>query len=363
MNHSRPDMAYLAAALEVSASTVSRALSGKPGVSDRTRRRVAELAHELGYTVSSSASRLARGRTNTVGLIVTAPDQWYQSAVIARASAIAHASGHDVALFNISAQDARSTLLGGPHLAGKVDGALVVSTSLLPEEEDALIAAGIPVIGVGTVLDRFSFVTVDNEAEIATGVRYLLELQHPRIGLIQGAAPANGVNYVAQERGNGFQRAMGEHFDPALVIRAAGDDAESGASALAALLARGDAPTAVIAESDLLAAGAIQGARRMGLSVPDDLSVIVFDDSPIAELLELTTIRQDPATQAAHATRLLLKALSGVDAPLNFTFQPCSLIVRRTAQVAGGGPSWQAHLPSLRVPEGAPVDERTTSSG
>ncbi|AZH79325.1 LacI family transcriptional regulator [Microbacterium sp. Y-01] len=333
----RPDMAQLAEMLGVSVSTVSRALSGKPGVSDRTRRRVTQLAREVGYTVSPSASRLAKGRTNTVALIVTAPEQWYQSAAIARASAILHASGHDIALFNISAEDVRSRLLSGPGLAGRADGALVVSTSLLPHEEKALSESDIPAIGVGTVLDRFSFVTVDNEAEIATGVRYLLELQHTRIGLIQGSTPANGVNYVAQERGNGFHRAMGEHFDPALVIRAAGDDAESGASALAALLARPDSPTAVIAESDLLAAGAIQAARRMGLSVPDDLSVIGFDDSPIAELLELTTIRQDPATQAEHATRLLLETLSGPASPHDFTFQPCSLIVRHTAHVVSHG--------------------------
>lgn len=326
------DMMKIAQSVGVSQSTVSRALADKPGVSARTRSRVLTAARELGYSRSAAASRLATGTTDTVALVVNHPERWYQSAVIAHAASLLQGAGLDVLVYNISNPRQRDAVLGGQHLGGRADGILIVSASLTVVEEEALATSRLPTVGIGTVLDRFAFVTVDNESEIAAGVQYLLGLNHQRIGLIQGTTEGSRPDYVTQERGHGFRRAMGDRFDDDLVVRVLGDDAEAGGSGLAALLSRRQPPTAVVAETDTLAAGVLQAARRSGIRIPSNLSVLGFDDNPIADLLDLTTLRQYPQAQAERATQMLLDDLHAGAITKDFILLPTTLIVRGTTQ-------------------------------
>lgn len=332
MSSSRVDMVTLARQLGLSQSTVSRALADKPGVSARTRRRVVAAARDAGYARSAAARRLVSGRTDSVALLVNHPDQWYQSAVIAQATAMLQAAQLDPIVYNMSDPRQRAAVIQGGELSGKVDGILVVSLSLTSDEEDQLAALAVPTVGVGTVLDRFTFVTVDNEFDIAAGVRHLLALNHRRIGLIQGTTDGNRPNYVTQERGHGFRRAMGPHFSEEYVVRVLGNNAEGGGSGLAMLLARDEPPTAIVAETDNLAAGALQAAQRMGISVPAQLSLLGFDDSPIAALLDLTTLRQDPRIHADQATGTLLGYMRDKASEKTFALLPTTLVVRGTTQ-------------------------------
>lgn len=323
-------IADVAREANVSIASVSRALRGQPGVSERTRTRVREVADRLGYVISAAASSLVTGRTNTVGVAVPFIDRWFFGKIISGAEPVFRSRGRDLLLYNIGDTAARERFFTRPPLE-RVDAMLVLCLPLTEREIAALRALDVPVGLIGATVEPFFDVRIDDVAGAAAAVQHLINLGHRRIGLISGLSD-DPMRFTAQhDRRTGYRTTLRKAGLPdEAYLEAHGDfTMEGGATAMGQLLTRPDPPTAVFAESDEMAFGALRTIRRAGLRVPDDISIIGFDDHDAAELVDLTTIAQPVREQGERIAELLLDVLDGQDAarPRELTL-PTRLVVR-----------------------------------
>ncbi|WP_322768007.1 LacI family DNA-binding transcriptional regulator [Frankia sp. Cr1] len=308
----------VAALAGVSTATVSRALRGLPNVAESTRIRVVAAAAQLLYVASPQASRLASGRTGTVGVVVPYVTRWFFAQIISGAEAVLRAGGLDLLLYNLGDDAGRARFFDAVPLRKRVDAVLVLCLPLTPMEIEVLQALNVPVVVVGAAVPGFAGVRIDDVAGATVAVRHLINLGHRRIGLISGGATGEGsddrepMRFTAPtDRRRGYRHALrsaGIPLDSRL--EAAGHfTVRGGEQAMAELLSAQAPPTAVFAESDEMAMGALRTLRRAGLRVPDDLSVVGFDGHEMAELFDLTTIVQPVVRQGEIAAQLLLSLL------------------------------------------------------
>ncbi|WP_330289242.1 LacI family DNA-binding transcriptional regulator [Streptomyces sp. NBC_00576] len=322
----------VARAAGVSASTVSRALRGRAGVSEEVRDRIVEVAAGLGYTASRSASSLASGRTFTIGVVVPYVGRWFFGTVLDAAEHVFSAAGYDVLLYNLGSPEIRKRFFTRLPVRKRVDAVLSL---LIPDEEEtaALLSLGVPLATtVGGARPGFTVVGIDDRAGTEMAVRHLVNLGHRRIGMIAGASePLHWTTPIERRQGYlGVLAEAGITHDPAL--EADGEYTVAGGErAMTQLLAAARPPTAVFAQSDEMAMGALRALRRHRLKVPDDVSVVGFDDHELAEVVGLTTVAQPVAGQGAEAARLLLSQLDepGAELPEQVRM-PIRLVLRET---------------------------------
>lgn len=315
----------------VSTATVSRALRGVDGVNPRTRERVLAAAHHLGYVSSPAASRLAGGRTATVAVVVPFITRWFFGEVISGAEEVLRGRGMDLLLYNLGHVEGRERYFSGEALRQRADAVLVLCLPLSDAELDALGGARMPVALVGADIEGRPSVRIDDAAGARTAVQHLVNLGHERIALISGT-PGDSMGFTAQlDRRRGYRQTLqsaGLEADPSLDVP--GDfTVEGGEMAMARLLSHPRPPTAVFAESDEMAFGALRTLQRAGLSAPRDISLIGFDDHQLADLMNLTTIAQPVREQGAKAAEMLLDVLDGHSSEHQVTL-PTRLIVRGT---------------------------------
>jgi LacI family transcriptional regulator len=338
MAQRRTNIKELARLSGVSVGTVSRALNGYADVSPETRERVMRLARELDYTPTAAARTLVMERSHVVGIFLETgeghPDVQHPffHDVLAGLKAKLGAAGFDLLLF-ASEQPGNGY---GPHSYLKrarhhgVDGTALMGVDIRDPEVERLLRSDIPCVGVDMLLsgDGNGCVMSDNVEGAALAVRHLAERDHTRIATITGridTAPAG-------DRLRGYRDEIQRQ---GLVLRdeyvAYGDFyVESGAEAMARLLALPEPPTAVFAASDLMAVGALGTVTRAGLRVPDDIAIVGFDDILLAGLTQppLTTLRQDKQGLGAAAGDALLALVEeDGDAPAAITL-PVELVVR-----------------------------------
>jgi len=298
----------------VSVSTVSRALRGVPGIAEATRKRVQEAADALGYAASPSASRLATGRTRTVTVVVPLLSKWFFAEVIAAAGRVLSREGYDVLLTELSTPELRGDFFASPRLHGRSDGALVVALQLTPEELGALEAQGQAVALVGSERAGTSSVRVADRDGGRAATRHLLNLGHERIAFLGiEEAPGSTLGGVPPaERLRGYREALTEAglaTDPELQLNVE-NSVDAGAAGMAALLDSAQPPTALVAASDELAFGVLATLRGAGLRVPDDFSVVGYDNHELARAVGLTTMDHSVADQGRLAAHALLAVLS-----------------------------------------------------
>jgi LacI family transcriptional regulator, repressor for deo operon, udp, cdd, tsx, nupC, and nupG len=316
----------------VSVATVSRALRGLPNVAPSTRKRVLAAAEELDYVADPNASRLAAGTTRSIGIVVPIFTQWYFTQCVAGAEAILAAHGYDVLLYNIAGPQARQRFFDTVPFRKRVDGIIVIDLPLGEAQIEGLASAEIPVVTVGLRTERFPSVTIDNVAAAMTATRHLTNLGHTEIGLIANL-PDDPLQFTAPvERRAGYRHVLEEReYSVRPELEVPGNFSMwGGAEAMAALLAVEFPPTAVFAQSDEMAIGALKTIRDAGLRVPQDLSVIGFDDHDMAEYVGLSTIGQPVVEQGEVAASLLLEHLRGETGSLDRVVLPTKLIVRGT---------------------------------
>jgi len=299
----------------VSIATVSRALRGLPDVAPTTRDRVLEAAAELDYVASPFAARLASGRTATVGVVVPFVNRWFFAEVIDGVEAALRKSGFDLLLYNLGDEDGRTRFFDVMPIRKRVDAVLIASLVLDDAEFDALGALSCPVGLLGLERPGFLSTRIDDVAGARTAVRHLLDLGHRRIGLIGGDTDDPMRFTPPLRRRDGYRDALREagiEPDPDLEVLGY-FTIDGGGEAASRLLAIPDRPTALFAESDEMAYGAMRTARRAGLRVPEDVAIIGFDDHVTAELMNLSTIRQPVAEQAVDITTRLLSIIAAPD--------------------------------------------------
>jgi DNA-binding LacI/PurR family transcriptional regulator len=320
----------------VSIATVSRALRGLPDVANATRDRVLAAAADLNYVASPFAARLASGRTTTVGLVVPFVNRWFFAEVIATVEAELRLAGFDLLLYNLGDAEGRERFFNVMPVRKRVDGLIVASLVLEEDEYDKLAALDRPVGLLGMPRDGFVSSRIDDDHGARLAIEHLIALGHQRIGLIGGDSD-DPMRYTPPlHRRDGYRAAMrdaGLDLDPELETLGY-FTVDGGAAAAEQLLTLRKPPTAIFAESDEMAYGALRTIRRRGLSVPQDVAVIGFDDQPMAELLDLSTIRQPVAEQARDVTLRLLGAINGAaEADLGDAVLPTQLVVRGSTDI------------------------------
>jgi DNA-binding LacI/PurR family transcriptional regulator len=296
----------------VSIATVSRALRGLPDVASTTRNRVLEAAAELDYVASPFAARLASGRTATVGVVVPFVNRWFFAEVIDTVETSLRKSGFDLLLYNLGDESGRARFFDVMPMRKRVDAVLVVSLVLSDEEITALESLGCPVGLLGFARDGFLSTRIDDVASARAAVAHLTGLGHRRIGLIGGDTDDPMRFTPPLHRADGYREALvdvGVEPDPSLEVLGYFTTA-GGEQACRTLMENADPPSAIFAESDEMAYGAMRALRRLGKRVPQDVAIIGFDDHPTAELMDLSTIRQPVAEQALDVGSRLLAVIS-----------------------------------------------------
>jgi LacI family transcriptional regulator len=307
-----PTMADVAKHAGVGIGTVSRVLSGSVHVSDSTRTKVHEATEALGYQrTRKSAGERGKGGS-LVAVLVPFFDE--QSAFQRLRGIVARLAPHgcSVILHNVeSPAQARAKLLELPQ-SPVLDGLIVVSLPLVGDEGDRLISGRFPTVLIDSSHPGLSSVGIDDRAGGAMSTRHLISLGHRRIAFVS-EPPHNAFGFVAgARREEGYRAVMSEAGlnVPAALVRY-GAFLHSAARQMATeLLSLPDRPTAIVAASDVQAIGCVEAATRLGISVPDELSVIGYDDIDIAALMGLSTVRQPLVYSGERGADLLLEALS-----------------------------------------------------
>jgi len=297
----------------VSAATVSRALSGNGSVSAETRARVESAAHELHYVVSSNASSLASGRMRNVGVVVPHLNRWFFSSVVEGAERALLRNGYDLTLYNLSGGgDERRSVFDHFLRRRRVDAVIAVALELTTAEISGLLALDKPLVGVGGPLAGVPSLEIDEIAIARLATEHLLMLGHTAILHIGGSSEEDTDFHIGSHRRSGFLQAMTAAGLPVAaesMICADFTMADGYAHAKQALGHPHNRPTAIFAASDEMAIGATLAARDLGLSVPQDVSIVGIDDHELAEFFQLTTVAQFPERQGELAAEILIAQL------------------------------------------------------
>jgi DNA-binding LacI/PurR family transcriptional regulator len=314
----RKTIGDIAKAAGVSKGAVSYALNGRPGVSDVTRRRILAIAQELGWHPSSAARALSGGRTGTLGLIVARPartlgiESYFMQLISGIEAAL---SSRDVDLLLQVADDRQREMAAYRQwwAQRRVDGVIVVDlrrddprVSLLEQLRMPCVVIGGPE-GLGTLPGVWS----DDTGAITAVVEYLAALGHRRIARVAGPPDL----YRTALRDRGVAAAAGRLRLEVFTVYA-DRTGEDGARATRGLLSRRPTPTALIYDNDVMAVAGVSVAHEMGVSVPNDVSVVAWDDSPLCRLVhpQLSAVNRDIAAYGAHAAERLLEIVDGTPA-------------------------------------------------
>lgn len=318
---------------QVSTATVSRVLNGSGPVAEATRQRVRQAVIDLAYEPNAVARSLVSSSTHTIGILLPDISNPFFPELVKGVQLLADDRRYTLLLLNTEASAIREASALSTLRGKRVDGVVMVGLTTRPEQIKEVLGTEIPVV----VLDRamrpgsFTVVRLDHARGAAMAMTHLVDLGHRRIAHIAGP---RGLE-LSRQRSAAYRSALrrvGQPADPRLLLR--GDFSELGGSvAVEQLLDAGVDFTAVFAANDLSAIGAIRALRTHGLRVPDDVSVIGFDDIQLAGYVTpaLTTIRQPTYAMGRRAAELLIDAVQGTGSltPRTVLFEP-ELVVRES---------------------------------
>lgn len=320
----------VADAAGVSVATVSKVINARYGVAAGTTTRVQSVIDELGYESSLVARSMRSNRTHVIGILVAEFEPF--SAEILKGAAAALADTDYELLAYTGARHSGGTGWERRYLARLsgtlIDGALIVTPTVVDFN------AEIPVVAIDPHEGPINLPTVDSD-NLAGGLlatRHLLELGHRRIGFLSGRPDL--VSSALRE--SGYRQALADAgiVVDDLLIRTGDYSAEAARESAVQLLSQENRPTAVFAANDLSAIAAIEVAQEMGLRVPEDLSVVGFDDIPEAGAMTppLTTVRQPIQQMGAAGIALLVQLMDGKELDSRHVRLETSLVKRGSAQ-------------------------------
>lgn len=311
----RPTITDVARRAGVSKGAVSFALNDRPGVSAETRERILMAVTELGWRPNLRARALTTKRAFAVGLVVARParllaaDPFFPAFIAGVESVLAE---QGLALVLQVVPDATAETAGYRRLAadGRVDGVLLTDVHINDRRIRLLQELGLKAVSLGRPLEDCPFPAVmeDDGAGIRAAVDHLVRLGHTAIAHVGG--PDRFIH--GRARFEAWQLALAAHGLPSAPYRRADFSAGQGARATTALLGLRQPPTAILYANDLMAIAGMNAARRLGLRVPDDISIVGFDDTVLAAYVtpSLTTIHVDAVAWGRLATTTLLRLVS-----------------------------------------------------
>jgi len=323
----------VAAHAGVSYQTVWRVINAKKEVKPETRVRIQAAVEELGYHPDAIARSMAVGRTCTLGCIAPNLTDYTFACLIEGAKS--EAQKHDYFLIAMSAERENEVgALCDDMLSRRVDGLMAINPHADERYRyfEKLISKSVAIVYSGDHPRNkgVSSVQVDDESGGYQATRHLIELGHKQIAMVTGPRNEDCV----QDRITGYQRALEEANlgTPSKIILTGDWSASSGYQAVKQLLESGISFSALFAQNDRMAVGAIQAARDHGLQVPNDMAVVGFDDMPLASYFDppLTTIHQDIFEIGRQTASLLINRVENPESPTQHVIIPCELIVRRS---------------------------------
>ncbi|MFO7171080.1 MAG: LacI family DNA-binding transcriptional regulator [Chloroflexota bacterium] len=300
----------------VSAMTVSRVLNNSVRVAPETRKRVEQAIEELGYLPNALASGLLKGRTSTIGLIVSDISNPFFTMVVRGVEDTAQRNSYTVFIGNSDESVEKERQYVTALLGKRIDGLLIAPASDASRETLEMVRRrGCPFVLVDRDVAGITADSVigDNVGGAYTLTRHLLELGHTRIALVNGQPSVR----TARDRRRGYEKALLEYGlepDPALIVetgyhRAGGQQAAHHLLSLPAAVR----PTAIFACNNFLAVGVVEALRAAQLSIPEDMALVSFDDIELASALHpfLTVMAQPVRSFGTIAAQLLFERLTG----------------------------------------------------
>jgi DNA-binding LacI/PurR family transcriptional regulator len=321
-------MADVASRAGVSVMTVSRVLNDFPGVADDTRRRVEKAIADLGYQANTAARVLAGGRSRTLGVVAVETEQFGPAHMLFGIEAAARQAGHllSFATLDGSGGDMAATLdrLRAAHIEGVIVVApmrgVLSAVGRVRDLPPLVVVGGDPAVGPPTV-------TIDQSDGARRATEHLLELGHATVHHVRG--PRNWFDAAGRVRGwtDALRAAGAQRFEPLN-----GDWGAASGYVAGRRLAEDPRVTAVFAANDQMALGVLRALHDAGRRVPDDVSVVGFDDTPESPYFvpALTTIRQDFAEVGRRSVELLRSHLDG-NAHARHSVVPAELVVRESS--------------------------------
>lgn len=324
----RPSIYDVAERAGVSHMTVSRVLNGHPNIRESTRERVLQVIDEMNYTRSSIARALAQGRAMRIGVLVDSPTQWGPNSTLRALEAAAREEGYAISAFSIS-DDEQSQIHAGvvELLTQGVDALCVIAPRASSLDMLRQQSTGLPTLVIKAEPEaEMHTAALDQRAGAMAAVMHLIELGHRSIAHLSG--PLDW--YDARAREQGWRDALADAGLP-IASPVVGDWTSDYGYTFGKSydFAR---TTAVFAANDQMALGLVHGLAERGLRVPDDVSVVGFDDLPDARhfLPPLTTVRQDFAALGTLALQILIAAIAGEEVDGHDIIEP-RLVVRRSS--------------------------------
>ncbi len=335
----RPTLRDVALACGVAPSTVSNALADKDIVKPETRQLIRKVALDLGYRVSPLASGLRTGKTWSIAMIVSDITNPFHGEVVRGAEETLTALDYHLYVANTDGNKKRQSQYVQHFIDRQVDGLILMSYASNDQDMKALIAARVPTV---LLLRRHSSVELDfsgieNQQSTFSALDFLWSLGHRRIGFIGGPISSSG----AKERQYAYRDYMTEHLgkcDTSL-IDTGEYSIDSGQKSAQRLLGRTPRPTALLVAEDMTAYGALVATTQMGLKVPDDVSIVGWDDLFVSGLpqINLTTMRVPKRQLGINAAKLLLRRMEAPSADIETSLVRPELIVRGTTSAVSAG--------------------------
>ncbi|MFD8236212.1 LacI family DNA-binding transcriptional regulator [Streptomyces sp. NPDC059696] len=333
----RATIGDVAARAGVGVGTVSRVLNNSRNVSEDTRERVLRVIRDLDYRPNRRARALSTGRTQSIAVIAPFATE---PSVVERLRGISHVlqgSDHDLTLLDVATPDQRDQRYRAAAGGDRFDGLLAISLAPTDDDVEQLARAGLPTVLLDCEHPDLPRVVIDDVRGGMLATRHLLQLGHRRIAFMGEVADGRFRFHASARRREGCELAL-QAYGLALeepYVRV-GPHGRAVAHRLTdELLALPVPPSAIVTSSDTQALGVIEAANSAGVRVPQELSVVGFDDLDVAAYVGLTTVRQPLRTSGGIAARLLLEHIGR---PLGGSIEKMlelELVPRRTTAAAG----------------------------
>ena len=323
----------------VSVTTVSRALNGYSDVSEKTRKKIKRIAEELSYSPNTVARSLVTNKTKTIGLLVSelSREGMKDNTVLNVLTGINEYCGevgYDIILLNTSSAKQKEKTYAQLCRERRVDGVIVQGIKKEDPYLIEVVESNIPCVLVDIPIESTTvgYVTTDNEEGSVKAVQHLVNLGHRHIAMINGHNQA----FVSQERRKGYEKALrNNQLNVKEEFIVSGDFEEGVAQAVAEkLITEHLEITAIYCASDLMAFGVMKAAKKYGIRIPEDLSIVGFDDIVLASYVtpRLTTVGQDTFQIGLESARLLIDMLGGKNKEHRYVL-PNKLIIRESTAI------------------------------
>ncbi len=304
-----------------SAPTISKALNGTGALNGATRQKIIQIAEEMGYKPNISARTLSTKKSNLIGVIFddTGMNRGFAhplfSVVLNRFREQIEYAGYDIIF--LSRHFKMSYYSHSQYRS--VDGVIIINPATSDKTEfDEFISSGMPRVSTNSLFDGICTIISDNEKGGYVAAEHFIKKGHKKIAFL--SAPRNGISTAPQERFEGFKKALADYglpCDPELCVESELWDKRGAYEAFEKLYNQRKDFTAIFCATDLLAFGVYEYAQKNGLNIPDDISIIGFDDDAADSLMtpQLTTFRQDALRIADLASEMMLNQIAGLPVP------------------------------------------------